>query len=102
MKKPETGLKQGRFTESEKEAARARILGKLLERGASVEGTWREIRAELDLDDIHMKLFQRSCWHLKKGDREHGKQRIRVYRREAGGHGLRQPIVITAYADADL
>gem|GEM_PF-6126929 len=75
MKAPETNVA---VTAEKKDEARARILGALRQRGGMVEvDTYRELRDALNLNNMSMKLFKRSIWHLKTGDRDHeGKRRI--------------------------
>ena len=95
---PGTELKKGKYTEEQKDEARARVLAKLKMHGGPVEGSWKEIRAALGLEDIDMELFQKSCWHLRKGDRDPQKvRRISVGRGEAGGIAMPRPFVIRAF-----
>jgi hypothetical protein len=86
-------------SELRKDEARARILGKLIDRGRSVEGSWEEIKAELGLDDMSMTLFKGSCWHLRVGDRDSDETpRIRVVYsmdREELGYWERSPLIIS-------
>lgn len=98
LRKPFDGLTSGKFTEEQKEEARARILARLKNQSGPIEAdNWRDIRAELDLNDIHIVLFKKSCWHLRQGDRDpQGVPRIKVGRSDGGGHGLKRPIVISA------
>lgn len=85
-------------TEKQKDEVRARILGKLIEQGIVI-GSWDEIRATLELTDIRMPLFKRSCWHLREGDRDaQGKKRISVTRdidQDRTGLYERPPFIIT-------
>jgi hypothetical protein len=94
MLRPNTTL-----TEDQKDEARARILAKLKRHGP-VTGSWEEIQAKLDLEDIHLRLFKRCCWHLSEGDRDpQGKSRIRVTRmldQERVALYERPPFIITA------
>jgi len=58
-------------TQDEKAAARAQILEALDEAGGSVGGdTYRELYSMLRITHMSMKLFKRSLWHLKVGDRD--------------------------------
>ena len=67
-------------TEEQKDEARALILARLIAHGP-ISGSWNEIQEQLGLEHIGRALFRRSCWHLKKGDRDaEGKPRILVNR----------------------
>ena len=58
-------------TAAEKEHVRQTILDALLDLGGKIEvDTMKELRAYLDMEDVSMKLFKRSVWHLKTGDRD--------------------------------
>jgi DNA-binding transcriptional ArsR family regulator len=81
-----------------KDEARARILDKLIAHG-EVSGTRDEIRAQLGLEDMTMKLFKNSCWHLRWGDRKTGlAPQIVMYRVGEEDRGWRsnerQPFII--------
>jgi hypothetical protein len=86
-------------TEDQKDEARARILSKVTQSGP-VTGSWEEIRTALDLEDIPLNLFKRSCWHLKKGDRDpEEKPRItftRMVYQDRTALYERPPFIITA------
>ena len=88
----------GPLTDEQKAAVRAEILKNLIAHGRT-SGTWTEIRTTLDLEEVPMALFKKSCWHLSAGDRdEKGRRHIRVSREvDADRHGMHdgRPFVIT-------
>lgn len=97
----ETSVIVATLTDGEKEAikrkrrenvlARIRMLG-------TVDGTMQEIRHTLGLDDMPMKAFRSSCYHLWKGDRDEMKAQITSWRPpiEHIGESAPRPFVLKA------
>jgi hypothetical protein len=71
--------------------ARIRMLG-------TVDGTMQEIRHKLGLDNMPMKAFRSSCYHLWKGDRDDMKAHITSWRPpiEHIGESAPRPFVLRA------